>query len=302
MDYLVAQGCTSTTPTARRPPRPLPRQRRVRPRSATSRSTASRSVPHAPVPGPRQDGPGTTRAGGFTYADFGKIATRRAGGPRRRRDLGADAVVAPRRADRRSTARRRDAPATYITEGLRLAPAEPSFLDMRNAILAASPAGDDDRADLGGVRRARDGLLRRDRRRATTSRRSPDFTDPATAGSGRSPARSATRTASRSRRRRSASPGYDTRRSGPRTRRTTRADGAYAITDPDGRQHAIPLVRARKAGFGERPRRGRRRAGRDAAPLRLPRSRATGPRPPAARAVEASPARTTRRAAAGPAG
>ena len=61
---------------------------------------------------------------------------RRAGGPRRRRDLGADAVGPAHRCSTSGPAR------AVITEAMRLSPAEPSFLDMRNAILRAHE-GDD---------------------------------------------------------------------------------------------------------------------------------------------------------------
>ena len=116
----------------------------------------------------------TRRAGGYTYADFGDVA-RRPRGPRGRGDLGADAVVAARRADRSydnveiGTARAR----RYITAGLRLAPPEPSFLEMRNAILPTSVEDGDDLASVERVRRARHGLLRVRPTAATTSRRSP---------------------------------------------------------------------------------------------------------------------------------
>ena len=77
-------------------------------------------------------------AGGYDYGDFGRIdgAPR---GARRRRDLGADAVVDPHRADHRARpAEGLERARAYVTGGLRLAPEDPTFLDMRNAIVQAA--------------------------------------------------------------------------------------------------------------------------------------------------------------------
>ena len=102
-------------------------------------------------------------------------------GPLRRRDLGSDPVGPAHRRASAPPGRRR----ALVTDGMRLSPPEPSFLDMRNAILAA------DAADHGGANRnaiwtvfaaPRHGLLRLRRRRqrhhpgrpTSTRRRRPD--------------------------------------------------------------------------------------------------------------------------------
>ena len=92
---------------------------------------------------------------------------RRPGGPRRRRALVRDAV-GPAPGARQPTSAASDTAETLVTDGMRLSPPEPSMLDMRNAILSADQ--DELRRrqrgpDLGGLPRARDGLLRRRRGR-----------------------------------------------------------------------------------------------------------------------------------------
>jgi extracellular elastinolytic metalloproteinase len=75
-----------------------------------------------------------TDPGGFTYADFAKIDE---DGPEVHSDgeIWAQTLWSIRGAVGVAKARR------YITEAMRLSPPEPSFLDMRNAILEASPGG-----------------------------------------------------------------------------------------------------------------------------------------------------------------
>ena len=111
--------------------------------------------------------PAARGAGGFTYGDFGEVN----GEPEVHGDgeiWAADAVGPARRRSAPTNARR------LITQGMRLSPPEPSFLDMRNAILQADEAagGDAAHADLDGVRAPRHGLLRRPPTTPTTSRRS----------------------------------------------------------------------------------------------------------------------------------
>jgi extracellular elastinolytic metalloproteinase len=75
---------------------------------------------------------GSAGAGGFTYGDFGKIAN----GPSVHRDgeIWAQTLWDLRGAIGVTYARR------LITQALRISPPEPSFLDMRNAILLADQA------------------------------------------------------------------------------------------------------------------------------------------------------------------
>ena len=103
----------------------------------------------APCPARRVRGPAASPTA--TTAGSG----RRARDPRRRRDLGADAVGPARRALGSAEARARDHGA------MRLTPPEPSFLDARNAILQSPPTRRQP-ARVERVRRARDGLLRVD--------------------------------------------------------------------------------------------------------------------------------------------
>ena len=99
----------------------------------------------------------TGHGGGYTYADYGD-SQRRPGGPRRRRDLGADAVGPA------ATGWARTLAESLVTRAMELAPYNPSFLDMRNAILMADTGGLLERppdADLEDLRPPGDGLLRR---------------------------------------------------------------------------------------------------------------------------------------------
>ena len=68
-------------------------------------------------------------AGGFTYGDFGEIVD----GP----DVHADGEIWAETLWDLRTAVGSDTAQALITEGMRMAPPEPSFLDMRDAILAA---------------------------------------------------------------------------------------------------------------------------------------------------------------------
>jgi extracellular elastinolytic metalloproteinase len=99
--------------------------------SSTSPSPACRAAP------------GSAGAGAFTYADFGKIEA----GPEVHADgeiwgqtLWSMRAALIARYPTGGVARSR----RYITQAMRLSPPEPSFLDMRNAILEASPDEDDD--------------------------------------------------------------------------------------------------------------------------------------------------------------
>jgi extracellular elastinolytic metalloproteinase len=75
--------------------------------------------------------PGTegAGAGGFTYGDFGEIVNGA--------DVHADGEIWAETLWDLRTAVGSDTAQALITEGMRMAPPEPSFLDMRNAILAA---------------------------------------------------------------------------------------------------------------------------------------------------------------------
>lgn len=91
------------------------------------------------------EAPGPAAGAGFTYEDFGKITNE---GPEVHDDgeiwgqvlwsLRAALIGAHGEAAGTARARR------YITDGMRLSPPEPSFLDMRNAILQASSDESDD--------------------------------------------------------------------------------------------------------------------------------------------------------------
>ena len=91
--------------------------------------------------------------------------------------------------DRAASRSRSDLSEALVTEAMRLSPPEPSFLDKRNAILAADQGvngGDLPGPDLARVRGPRDGLLRQRRR---LQRRDPDRGLQRAAGSGRADGR-----------------------------------------------------------------------------------------------------------------
>ena len=123
----------------------------------TRRSTARSAPPTARTAPRRTPAP----AGGLTYGDLGRIdgapevhATARSG----RRRCGISARALGHDVDRRRSITARDGAVAD----------DPSFLDMRNAILQADTVLQRRRAhdrDLGGVRAPRHGLLRRDDRR-----------------------------------------------------------------------------------------------------------------------------------------
>ena len=98
-----------------------------------ARTRSARQPLDCPVGASRRRCPGTPApgSGGYTYGDFGNVldAPR---GPRRRRDLGRDAVGPARRGRLRGGRE-------IVTDGMRLSPPEPTFLEMRNAILARRP-------------------------------------------------------------------------------------------------------------------------------------------------------------------
>ena len=129
------------------------RDRHARPRGEIDLGEPSDAGPHAtrceaidcPVGGlrrPRSACPGGARPARRLHARRLRPGRRRARGPRRRRDLGPDAVGPPPAARRAlgSEADGSDAAEELITMGMRLAPPEPSMLDMRNAILQADTA------------------------------------------------------------------------------------------------------------------------------------------------------------------
>ena len=101
------------------------RRRRRRPDPHESRWTARSARPARRARGPRARARAATR-----YGDMGHVSGRLRG-PRRRRDLGADAVGPARgaRLERRPRGSSRAA--------MELSPTNPSFLDVRNAILQA---------------------------------------------------------------------------------------------------------------------------------------------------------------------
>ena len=181
----------------------LVRVRQARPRGQPLRRPRRRRRPHwsatqtgdrdlfrtqpidCPVgrpPNPRARARPTAGEGGYTFGDFGKVlgAPR---GPRRRRDLGADAVAAARGAHRRARDGRGHRPRRAAR-------------DRRHAAVAAGavvprpaqrdPAGRRDRRarrpgrrhDLGGLRGARHGLVRRGRLGRATCASIEDFSLP----------------------------------------------------------------------------------------------------------------------------
>ena len=139
----------------------------------------------------------------------------------------------------------------YITEGLRLAPPEPSFLDLRNAILAASVAGGDE--DLLWTVFAKRGMGYF-AGTADSADVAPvaDFTDPASlsgtgtlTGTVRDEDGQAVAGAS------VGIAGLDSG-VGPAHVATTGQSGAYAIGQiPTNGTHPFPVVRARKPGYAE---------------------------------------------------
>ena len=194
--------------------------------------------------------PAAKRLGGFTFADFGHVDS----GPEVHGDgeIWAQTLWSIRRAlitahaaDGVGRARR------YITEGLRLAPPEPSFLDLRNAILAASVAGGDE--DLLWTVFAKRGMGYF-AGTADSADVAPvaDFTDPASlsgtgtlTGTVRDEDGQAVAGAS------VGIAGLDSG-VGPAHVATTGQSGAYAIGQiPTNGTHPFPVVRARKAGYAE---------------------------------------------------
>ena len=200
------------------------------------------------VPGPA----GRQRGRGRVHLRRLRQDRRRARDPRRRRDLGADAV-GPARA--RSACA--EAPARLITQAMRLSPPEPSFLDARNAILLAADAGASRTAIWDGVRRARDGLLRVDDRRARTSRRSRT----SRRRRARRAARDDRRAWSPTPRPARGSPGRRVRVGGsPDLVGQTGADGRYAMTPCPGARYRELRVHRARLRPGDQAGDGRRRA------------------------------------------
>ena len=162
LDLLAATASRSTTRHAgrgrhRRATRtPLPHAT-ARPGRSTARSTPpTRRARAASTPAPAAS---PTATSARWPAAPRCTPTARSG--RRRCGTCARADVATGRG--RRVGHRR----ALVTDGMRLSPPEPSFLDMRNAILAADAPlrRRTTRPDLGGLRAPRHGLLRRRRRR-----------------------------------------------------------------------------------------------------------------------------------------
>jgi extracellular elastinolytic metalloproteinase len=128
LDFLVAQGLQTDAPGVAdvRFGRYLD--------NASSPLVRFQSIdcePTSPSPsGPCPSAPGPAGPGGFTYGDFGKIDD----GPEVHDDgeIWAQTLWSLRTELGVARARR------YITEAMRLSPPEPSFLDMRNAIVQAA--------------------------------------------------------------------------------------------------------------------------------------------------------------------
>ena len=135
------------------------------------RSTARSAARPRRVPGGVAAG-----AGGFTYGDFGRVD----GAPEVHGDgeIWAQTLWDLRDAIGSVDARR------LITQGMRLSPPEPSFLDMRNAILQADAAEGGTRrdADLGACSRVAEWASSPPPTARSTRRRSQDFSTPPAAG------------------------------------------------------------------------------------------------------------------------
>ena len=172
MDYLADTlscapvACFVDRRASRRPDRRLrlARQGRSRPRSGSRRSTA-RSAPPTARPAPRRTP--ASRPAAYTYGSLGKID----GAP----EVHSDGEIwAQTLWDLRSAVGRGPHRAPLVTRAMELSPDDPSFLDMRNAILQADTVASTaapPRPDLGGLRAPRHGLLRRRRSTAPTRAR-----------------------------------------------------------------------------------------------------------------------------------
>lgn len=125
MDYLVEQGFAPDTPAAGE----VTLDRYLGNEEPTIR-TEGLDCPVAPVTSDCQGGVATGTEGGYTLGDMGLIAS---GGAEVHADgeIWAQTLWDLRGAVGGSTARE------LVTEGMRLSPDNPSFLDMRNAILQA---------------------------------------------------------------------------------------------------------------------------------------------------------------------
>ncbi len=136
MDYLTAQGSQHDTRRRRRGAAGELHQRRQNGRRCASRRSTARSTR-------RRADPDACGSGGFTYADYGKVLGTY--GP----EVHADGEIwAQTLWDLRSARQSRAAYARQlITDAMRIAPPEPSFLEMRDAILLAdeNAAGGDAR-------------------------------------------------------------------------------------------------------------------------------------------------------------
>ena len=138
---------TRWTAWSRIPAWPDRRAQAARCASASTSTTRTPAAPSAPAldcavrrpdAAVRARGRGCRTSGGYRYGDFGEIDN---GGPRCTPTArsGGDALVDPvRRWSPSTAAGGPGAGAAYITGALRLVPEDPSFLDMRNAIVQAA--------------------------------------------------------------------------------------------------------------------------------------------------------------------
>ena len=151
MDYLVVAGSAEGPTRAGRPGASSSTTATACPSTAPSRSTA-RSASTSP----RCPGGATGHRGGYTYADYGQVI----GSP----EVHADGEIWSQTLwDLRGELGSK-LTESLVTRAMELSPANPSFLDERNAILLADTAvsGGHHRADdLEGLRQPRHGLLRR---------------------------------------------------------------------------------------------------------------------------------------------
>jgi hypothetical protein len=134
MDYLVAQGLQPDGSGAD------VRVGRYLDGETTVREVRWQPIDCTPGSPPAQcaDPPGGSYgSGGFTYDDFGEI-TNDADGVHDNGEIWAQTLWSLRGALGVAKTRR------YVTEAMRLSPPEPSFLDMRNAVLQASVDEGDD--------------------------------------------------------------------------------------------------------------------------------------------------------------
>ena len=158
MDYLVAKGYAPNTAANGE----VTLDRYVGNGKHTLR-TEGLDCPLTPKNTACPGGSATGSAGGYTLGDMGRVCSC---GP----EVHADGEIwAQTLWDLRTAVGVSDS-RFLVTEAMRLSPTNPSFLEMRDAILAGQPGRSPRRPheprepDLAGLRRARDGLLRDDQR------------------------------------------------------------------------------------------------------------------------------------------